>query len=891
MCAITTFATTNYAQTTLLSDDFEDGDLVGWTEGVVGHWTGSGLPALNGSFSLKHALTTGVDTSTIVQQLTTDPSTGDLTWRWQWKNGPWDPSSNNRFWFQLLSDQPNIKDGGANGYALGVQITSTGAADPIELHRIDGGVSGATLITAPTFDVAADSWYGFEVTRTIAGDWEVLIDNDGGFDALVSVGTATDATFAPVNPWVGGLFRFTTTRAGEFWLDDILVQSTAGGTPEVSLSVEKDTINEGHTVLVSVNATLPVDADKTFTLSTLGSAISGVDYNALPATITILNGQASASILLKTINDADFEGPEAIQITLGLNAQTNVTMGVAVQNVTITDYVSIMTHNLLYYGGEAPGSPPTPLSVTEKNERLAKIYEHTQPDLLAVNEIVTSLSTYGDSLLNGALNVGGVTWYAKAAYDVPSASPLSNMLYYDTRKFVMHSQTTITVPSQRLPNVYKLYYNYPDLAILQDTIWLTAVVTHMKAGSSASDLADRDEKSDSIISWIAKENIVNYVLLGDLNAQSDVEVGFQNLINHPVFPAASLNDPINTFGAWNNNAAFANVHTQSTRDSDLGDGGVFGGMDDRYDWIMTSTAMVNGTDRITNIPNSYWAVGQDGLRFNGNVISPLNTSVPDSIATALYESSDHLPVIMNLSFDHPSVGGTAPIVTTEPVSTDICEGQNTFFTVFASNASGYQWEVDSSGAWSSLIDNATFSGSSTNSVSIVAPSISLNGSSYRCIVTGPTSPNDTSAVVMLTLNSNSFDSISISMIDSFIAPSGAILTVSGNYIDTIPNAANCDSLIYIDLVITPSGISSFEKSELKLFPNPANNVIFIESSKMMSGYQIIDLTGRIVMSSKITLANSINIDTQSLINGVYQVKISIENGMEQTQRIVIQRAW
>jgi len=38
---------------------------------------------------------------------------------------------------------------------------------------------------------------------------------------------------------------------------------------------------------------------------------------------------------------------------------------------------------------------------------------------------------------------------------------------------------------------------------------------------------------------------------------------------------------------------------------------------------------------------------------------------------------------------------------------------------------------------------------------------------------------------------------------SYTAPSGAIHTVTGNYLDTIPNAAMCDSIIAIDLTINP----------------------------------------------------------------------------------------
>jgi hypothetical protein len=46
----------------------------------------------------------------------------------------------------------------------------------------------------------------------------------------------------------------------------------------------------------------------------------------------------------------------------------------------------------------------------------------------------------------------------------------------------------------------------------------------------------------------------------------------------------------------------------------------------------------------TYIPGSYTAVGNDGNHFNRGLNELPNTKVSDEIATALYYSSDHLPV-------------------------------------------------------------------------------------------------------------------------------------------------------------------------------------------------------------------------------------------------------
>ena len=51
------------------------------------------------------------------------------------------------------------------------------------------------------------------------------------------------------------------------------------------------------------------------------------------------------------------------------------------------------------------------------------------------------------------------------------------------------------------------------------------------------------------------------------------------------------------------------------------------------------------------LPETYHALGQDGNRFNGTVTQPQNNSVPQNVAQALYNQSDHLPVITEFLVD------------------------------------------------------------------------------------------------------------------------------------------------------------------------------------------------------------------------------------------------
>lgn len=71
------------------------------------------------------------------------------------------------------------------------------------------------------------------------------------------------------------------------------------------------------------------------------------------------------------------------------------------------------------------------------------------------------------------------------------------------------------------------------------------------------------------------------------------------------------------------------------------------------------------------------------------------------------------------------------------------------------------------------------------------------------------------------VNSNS--SIGVTSCGSYTAPSGAVFTVSGLYNDIIPNAAGCDSIIQINLVVNNASSSSINPVVCGSYISPAGN--------------------------------------------------------------------
>ena len=111
-----------------------------------------------------------------------------------------------------------------------------------------------------------------------------------------------------------------------------------------------------------------------------------------------------------------------------------------------------------------------------------------------------------------------------------------------------------------------------------------------------------------------------------------------------------LFDPIDRIGHWHNNSSYADVHTQSTRTTQFG-GGANGGMDDRFDWLFVSEAILNDSSDMYYTEGTYWAVGNDGNHFNDAINTGNNSAVSNEMADALHDASDHLPVYRDIWYD------------------------------------------------------------------------------------------------------------------------------------------------------------------------------------------------------------------------------------------------
>jgi len=311
-----------------------------------------------------------------------------------------------------------------------------------------------------------------------------------------------------------------------------------------------------------------------------------------------------------------------------------------------TDTLKIMYHNILNY----PGGDP------EREDYFRTINQYLKADVILINELTSNSGAV--TLLDDALNVYGTTHYQKATFtDGPDTD---NMLFYNSDKLALFSQWYIPTALRHI-NEYVLYYKSDDLASGGDTIFFYFYSAHLKAYPE-----DSLQRLAEVNAFLARINNIpnaeNIFFGGDLNLYTSSEPAYQALINNEPY---NLNDPLPA-GDWHDAGYYYRwYHTQSTRTASFG-GGSTGGLDDRFDFILFSDDVQDGSNRVEYIANSCKAFGNDGNHYNDSLTDPpLNPNIPDSVTYALYYMSDHLPVVADFRIEAELDTTVADIVITE----------------------------------------------------------------------------------------------------------------------------------------------------------------------------------------------------------------------------------
>jgi len=298
---------------------------------------------------------------------------------------------------------------------------------------------------------------------------------------------------------------------------------------------------------------------------------------------------------------------------------------VAASGAAHAEAIRVCTYNILNFPGSTGSS---------RESAFRTVLSNADPDVIVVQEIL-SLSGV-NQFLNNVLNYGQPGTYAAAPFvDGPDTD---NALFYKPAVVDFISTQQI---STALRDISEYVLRPVDHSSSAANVYVYSF--HLKAGSTSSDQTKRLAEATILRNHLNTPPAGSHFILGaDLNIRASTESAYQKLVGSEANNDGRSFDPIDTPGSWYSNAAFAAVHTQSPRTTQFG-GGANGGMDDRFDQLLVSEACEDG-EGFCIIDGTYTAYGNDGQHFNIAINDGTNYAVGNTIATAIHDASDHIPV-------------------------------------------------------------------------------------------------------------------------------------------------------------------------------------------------------------------------------------------------------
>ncbi len=262
------------------------------------------------------------------------------------------------------------------------------------------------------------------------------------------------------------------------------------------------------------------------------------------------------------------------------------------------------------------------------------------PDLMIAEEIIGSdgAQYFLDNVLN---TIEPGQWSMAPFVEGPDTE---NACYYRTSSLNYQSMVTL---STALRDINGWAFKPDGYSASASEFRIYAV--HLKASSGSDNEQKRLAEATILRNHLNSLPAGSHFLVGgDFNFYSaSSEPAWDELTGSLSDNDGRLFDPINRVGDWHNNSTFADVHSQSPRLDNLGDGGSTGGLDDRFDFLLANDDMLDGAG-VAYLNGTYTTYGQDGNHFNKNITDSPTIPEGATIANALFRGSDHLPLYLEL---------------------------------------------------------------------------------------------------------------------------------------------------------------------------------------------------------------------------------------------------
>ena len=160
-------------------------------------------------------------TNTELQLTTTSRSAVDVSWEF-WAQLNFATSASNYADVFLISDSTNLA-GKNSGYF--VRLGNT--ADEVSLFRKDAGKTPVMIINGPDKTLASSTanTVKVKVTRSAAGEWQLVADFSGAGTNYVAQGAVTDTTYRQA-AYFGFFVKYSSANAKKFFFDAVRIRDT-----------------------------------------------------------------------------------------------------------------------------------------------------------------------------------------------------------------------------------------------------------------------------------------------------------------------------------------------------------------------------------------------------------------------------------------------------------------------------------------------------------------------------------------------------------------------------------------------------------------------------------------------------------------------------------------
>jgi hypothetical protein len=242
--------------------------------------------------------------------------------------------------------------------------------------------------------------------------------------------------------------------------------------------------------------------------------------------------------------------------------------------------------------------------------------------------------------------------------------------------------------------------------------------------------------------------------------------------------------------------------------------------------ISGTNSICAGSSNTFNVPSVNGAISYTWILPNGWT----GNSTTNSITTTANGTGGEITVTANNSCGSSTpqtlsvTTNPSPIINTQPTNTQVSIGNQAIFTTSA-NGGTYQWQVNSGSGFQNVTNGGQFSGATTNTLTVSNTSMSNNTNQYQCIVTSNNCSATSNAATLTVINNAGIDEANL--------------------------------------------LNNFE-----IYPNPTSNFVTVKFNNNLLGsnYQIVDNTGRIVLSGMLLNENQI-IELNTLSAGIYSFSV------------------